>query len=200
MQEMFKMFIVLVVLSSFAGGVLAVVKSETESAIENQQLKYTKAPAIKKIFKEATNNPLQDRFKLKLGDKEKTFFIGEINGKKNNIVFEGFGKGFSGDIGLMVAVNLVNDKIIGVGITTHSETPGIGSKAKTDEKFIMQFVGMPISSLFAVNSDGGKIDALSGATVTSRGVCGALNNAKDIYLKLKKDIKKELWIVFYTKN
>ena len=187
MREMFKMFIVLVILSTSAGAILAMVKEKTKTRIEVQQLEFTKAPVIREVFKNATNNPLEDRFKLNYKDKEKIFFIGKIKNKKA-IMFESFGNGFGGDIGFMVGINIKNDKIMGVGVTTHSETPGLGDRAKTDKKFLEQFKDMPINSNFAIKSEDGTIDALSGATLTSIGICKALNNAKLTYQKLKPEI------------
>ena len=188
MREMIQMVVVLTVLSFVSGGLLAYVKDGTKDKIEVQQLTFVKGPAIKAILKGATNDPITDRFKLKDGDTERSFFVGVFDGKPNIVAFESSGKGFGGDIGLMVGVNLEDDKIAGVGVTTHSETPGVGSRAKTDPTFVAQFPGLPIAETFKVKADGGQVDALSGATVTSRGVSAALTEAGKIYEKLKPEI------------
>jgi electron transport complex protein RnfG len=83
-------------------------------------------------------------------------------------------------------------KIVGVGVTTHSETPGLGSKAKTDPKFAAQFKDMSLNEPFAVKDAGGQIDALSGATVTSKGVSLAATQASEIYKRLKPEIVEKL--------
>jgi len=182
------MVVVLTVLSFVSGGLLAYVKDGTKEKIEVQQLTFVKGPAIKAILKGAANDPIKDRFKLKDGDTEQSFFVGVFDGKPDTVAFESTGKGFGGDIGLMVGVNLENDKIVGVGVTTHSETPGVGSRAKTDPSFVAQFPGMSIEETFKVKADGGQVDALSGATVTSRGVSAALTEAGKVYEKLKPQI------------
>lgn len=182
------MVVVLTVLSFVSGGLLAYVKDGTKDKIEVQQLTFVKGPAIKAILKGATNDPIKDRFKLKDGDTEQSFFVGVFDGKPDTVAFESSGKGFGGDLGLMVGVNLEDDKIVGVGVTTHSETPGVGSRAKTDPTFVAQFPGQPIAETFKVKADGGQVDALSGATVTSRGVSAALTEAGKIYEKLKPQI------------
>ena len=92
----------------------------------------------------------------------------------------------------MVAVNLDNDNIIGVGVTTHSETPGIGSRAKTDPAFAAQFKGLSIKDAFKVKPDGGQVDTVSGATVTSRGLAVAATEAGNVYKRLKPEIAKKL--------
>ena len=101
-------------------------------------------------------------------------------------------KAIGGDVGLMVAVNVKDDKIVGVGVTTHSETPGLGAKAKDDPGFVSQFKGMPIKETFKVTNDGGKINAMSGATITSRAVCAAASEAGTIYEKLKPQLDEKL--------
>lgn len=195
MREMIKMVVVLTVLSSFSGGLLAALRDGTKDRIENQQLEFVKGPAIRKILVEtagASNDPIKDRFKLKVGDKEESFFVGVVNGKPDVVTFETSGKGFGGDIGMVVGVNVSDDKIVGVGVTTHSETPGIGSKAQTDPKFAKQFAGMVLTDEFKVKSEGGKIDALSGATVTSRGVSGAVTEAGKLYKQVKPQLAEKL--------
>ena len=192
MREMIKMVVVLTVLCTFSGGLLAAIRSGTKDKIEYQQLKFVKGPAIKSILEGASNDPIVDRFKLEDGKIERSFFVGIFDGKASAVAFESFGKGFGGDIGLMVAVNIEDDNIIGAGVTTHSETPGVGSRAKTDPGFAAQFKGQSIKDAFKVKTDGGQVDAVSGATVTSRGVTIAATEAGKIYDKLKPEIAKKL--------
>jgi electron transport complex protein RnfG len=192
MRELLKMVVVLTVLSAFSGGLLASLRDGTKDRIEYQQLKFVKGPAILDIFKGATNNPIVDRFKIKDGEVERSFFIGKFDGKPDEVAFESYGKGFGGDIGLMVGVNPSTDKIVGVGVTTMSETPGVGSRAKTDPDFVAQFAGKPMIETFKVKADGGQVDALSGATVTSRGVSAGLTDAGSIYKRLKPKITEKL--------
>jgi len=92
----------------------------------------------------------------------------------------------------MVGVNIEDDNIIGAGVTTHNETPGVGSRAKSDPGFAAQFKGLSIKDTFKVKTDGGQVDAVSGATVTSRGVTVAATEAGKIYKKLKPQIAEKL--------
>jgi electron transport complex protein RnfG len=192
MREMVKLFIAVVVFSSISGGVLAAIQNATKDRIEYQQLKFVKGPTIKQIMEGCSNDPLIDRLKIADEEKERNFFIGKFDGKPDTVAFETFGKGFGGIMGVIVGVNLKDDKIIGVGVTTHSETPGVGSRAKTDPAFAAQFKGVSILDPFKVKADGGQIDALTGATMSSRGVCGALVSAGEIYKKFKPEIIKKL--------
>ena len=192
MREMIKMVVVLTLLCTFSGGLLAAIRGGTKERIEYQQLKFVKGPAIKAILKGASNDPIVDRFKIKDGKIERSFFVGVFDGKASAVALESFGKGFSGDIGLMVGVNIDDDKIIAIGVTTHSETPGVGSRAKTDPSFAAQFKGLSITDSFKVKTDSGQVDAVSGATVTSRGVSIAVTEAGKFYKKLKPQIAEKL--------
>lgn len=191
MREMISMVIVLTILSAFSGGMLAAVRTGTKDRIENQVLKFQKAPAIKKILPDASNNPLQDRFTLKNEETDLTFFVGKYDGTPKAVIFETKGKGYGGDVGLMVGINIESDEIIGVSVTTHSETPGLGARAKDDPSFVSQFAGKKLENNFGVKNDGGVIDAISGATITSKAVCMAAGSAKEIYQRLKPEIIKQ---------
>ncbi len=192
MREMIKMVVIITILCAFSGGLLAAVRNGTKDKIEYQQLKFVKGPAIREILKGSSNDPIVDRFKLKVDDAEKSFFVGIFDGNADTVAFENFGKGFGGDIGVMLGVNVKNDKIVAVGVTTHSETPGVGSKAKTDLKFAAQFAGLLLNEDFKVKTDGGQVDAISGATVSSRGVCMAVSEAGKIYKQLKPRLINKL--------
>ena len=193
MREMVKMVLVLTILATFSGSLLAAIHSKTKDRIANQILKFVKGPAIRKIFKDASNDPIVDRFDIKDGDKTRSFFVGVFDGKPSAVALETFGKGgYGGDVGLMVGIDVNKDKLVGVGVTTHSETPGMGARAETDPDFVAQFGGLGLDKPFKVTQDGGNINALSGATLTSRAVSLAATEAGEIYKKLKPQIEEKL--------
>ena len=192
MRELIKMVIVLTVLSCFSGGLLAYINSATEDRIENMVLEFVKGPAVRKIFEGATNDPIKDRFLIKDGEMERTFFVGVIDGEPRGIAFETAGKGFGGDVGAMVGIDTKDNKLLGVGVTTHAETPGMGAKAQTDPGFAAQFSDMSLEDPIKVNQDGGTINAISGATITSRAVCSEQTAANEIYNQLKDQIEDQL--------
>ncbi|CAN2045618.1 Ion-translocating oxidoreductase complex subunit G [Candidatus Magnetomoraceae bacterium gMMP-13] len=192
MRDMIKMVLVIAILASFSGGLLASLRNGTQEKIEYQQLVFVKGPAIKAILEGSTNDPITDRFKIKDGEREVNIFVSVIDGEPNAVALESYGKGFGGDIGVMVGVNLNEDKIKGIGVTTHSETPGLGSKAQTEPGFGAQFSGLSIKDIVKVKSDNGQIDALTGATITSRGVCAGVTSAGEIYQRLKPQIVEQV--------
>jgi electron transport complex protein RnfG len=192
MGEMIKMVVVLTILSSFSGGLLAALKDGTKERIENQELNLVKGPAVRQILEGSSNDPVADRIKIKIGDKEETIFVGVFDGKANTVAFETTGKGFADKFGLMVAVNTDEDKIVGIGVTTHKETPGLGANAKENPSFAAQFKGLPIDQPIKVTTDGGSINALSGATITSRGVCAATTEALKLYSEIKPQLLEQV--------
>lgn len=191
MREMIRMVVVVTLLALVSGGLLAVVRQQTAPRIEAQELKFVKGPAILSILKGCENDPLQDRFKIEDGEEIRNFYVGEFNGKPDVVAFESSAMGFAGSIGVMVGVNILDDKIVGIGVTTHSETPGLGARAKSDPSFAKGFVGLSILEPIKVKADGGEVDALAGATITSRGVCAAVTAAGEVYKKLKPEIEKD---------
>ena len=156
MREMIQMVVVLTILSCVSGILLASIESGTKEQIAYQQLKFVKGPAILSILEGASNDPIVDRFKLKDGEIERDFFVGVFDGQANTVAFETSGKGYGGDVGLMVGVDLTDGKIVGVGVTTHSETPGVGSRAKDEPELSAQFKGLPLEGEYTVKTDGGR--------------------------------------------
>jgi len=81
---------------------------------------------------------------------------------------------------------------LGVGVTTHGETPGMGAKAKTDPAFVSQFKDLSATEPIKIAADGGSVNAISGASITSRAVSAAATTAGQIYEKLKPQIDDKL--------
>ena len=88
-------------------------------------------------------------------------------------------------IGLMVGIDTKDNKLIGIGVTTHAETPGMGEKAKSDPSFAAQYKGKSIEKPITVN-------AIRGATITSVEVSKAATEAGEIYKKMKSQIDEKL--------
>ncbi|KGP75818.1 RnfABCDGE type electron transport complex subunit G [Desulfosporosinus sp. Tol-M] len=89
-------------------------------------------------------------------------------------------KGYSGAIKLLVAIS-PDQKVIKYSILESKETPGLGDKAK-DEPFAGQFTGKSVEQLDPLEdvtktSENGKIQAISGSTITSRAVTKAVQEA-----------------------
>ncbi len=192
MREMIKMVVVLTVLSAFSGGLLAAIRNNTQDKIEMQQLTFVKGPAIKDIFEGAKNDPIQDRFTVQDGDTERTVFVALYDDKAPAVAMEDYGKGYGGDVGVMVGIDVEAGTVIGAGVTTHAETPGMGARAKEDPAFAAQFRGKDAATPIRVTGDGGEINAIAGATITSRAVSAAATKVGEAYTRLKPEIQDKV--------
>ncbi len=101
------------------------------------------------------------------------------DGNKIGYVVVNTAKGYGGDISVMTGVD-IEGKVTGVNILSHSETAGLGAKATTDG-FKNQFIGH-ISGITVSKDKAGDnaIDAITGATITSRAVTNAINAAIEL--------------------
>jgi len=193
MREILKMIIVLALITGASGLLLAGVNEGTREARKKQVLKYLKGPAVTEVLAGCTNNPLDDVREMALGPEAGAETIDVFPGYKDAtlwaVALEDTGKGFGGDIGVIVGIDVVTQEVIGIGVTTHKETPGLGSRV-TETGFRSGFEGIALNEQVAVSADGGSIDAISGATISSRGVCVAVNKAVAFYLENREKILK----------
>ena len=93
--------------------------------------------------------------------------------------------GFNGGITMMVGVDL-NGNVLGISVVNQTETAGLGAVCGADnsagQAFRGQFVGL--SGDLAVTKDGGQVDSITGATITSRAVTAGVNAALDCVANL----------------
>ena len=86
--------------------------------------------------------------------------------------------GFGGAITMMVGVDNTG-AVTGISVISHAETAGLGdvaaAKTSAGEAFRGQFVGM--SGTVSVTKDGGEVEAITSATITSRAICDGVNTA-----------------------
>ena len=98
----------------------------------------------------------------------------------NGYALEVLPGGFDNTITMMVGVDF-EGKVLGNSGVSHTETAGLGAvaaaKTSAGESFRGQFVGQ--SGSVAVSKDGGTLDAITGATITSRAICAGVNAALD---------------------
>lgn len=94
-------------------------------------------------------------------------------------------KGYSGVVKLMVGFE-PDGQIKDIVVLEQKETPGLGTKMK-GEKFLSQFRNQdPANILLKVKKDGGDVDALSGATISSRAFAEATQQAFDVFTSYEK--------------
>lgn len=113
-----------------------------------------------------------------------TYYEGQsADGSFVGYVFSTSAKGYGGDIDVMVGVK-ADGTVAGVNVLSISETAGLGMNAK-NESFLQQFIGK--SGEIGVQKNGSsdtEIQALTGATITSRAMASAVNQALALYAQL----------------
>lgn len=101
-------------------------------------------------------------------------------------------KGYGGDIKVMTGINAGDGTVIAINVYDNSgETPGLGVNT-SGEKFTSQFAGMSTDTGVTVDKDAGKnpgsipVDSVTGATISSRAVTDAVNQAFAAYNEIKE--------------
>ncbi len=108
------------------------------------------------------------------GEREILYY--RVKDETGNIVGYAFFQrqpGYEGTMLVAGGVDSTFSNVKGMDVVSHQETPGLGSLI-TEPRFRDQFFGLPVNSL-DLKADGGDVDAITGATVSSRAVVDALN-------------------------
>jgi electron transport complex protein RnfG len=182
---MVRMIVVLTLIGAASGLTLAAIHGLTAAPIEYQTIKFVKEPAVKKVLSGYDNDPIMDRKKIPVGTDDRgapvelTVFPATKGGETFAVAVEGMGKGFHGEIGVMVGISKAGE-ILDIGITSHTETPGIGSRV-TGSSYTDQYKGLPAKP-------GVQVDAISGATYSSKGVVAAVNEAVGAVEQFREEI------------
>ena len=104
--------------------------------------------------------------------------VSKVYQGENGYAVEVTPSGFDNTITMMVGVDNAG-AVTGISIIDHSETAGLGAVAAATtaagEAFRAQFKGLTGS--VSVTKDGGQVDAITSATITSRAVCAGVNAA-----------------------
>ncbi len=117
--------------------------------------------------------PSADRFRPV---EENRSWLGYCQNQKIGVVSKITAQGYGGPIEIMVGVDTLK-QITGIEIAPRQETPGLGDRVKEDW-FKNQFIGRSVDDL-ALKSEGGTIDGVTGATISSRAVVAELRAALD---------------------
>jgi electron transport complex protein RnfG len=190
MQSTLKnMVLSLTLISLFASAALGFVYEFTKEPIEISLLN-KKLDAIKQVVPEFTNNPNDDMFMLPTGEGDSL----EVYPAKKGEEVVGYAvksytnKGYSGYIGFMVGFK-PDGTIININVLEQKETPGLGTKmvpSGTPEKPESkdQFNEKhPATFALKVKKDGGPVDAITAATISSRAFCDGVQRAYNAFEK-----------------
>lgn len=166
-KEVVKPAAILFVICVIVACTLAGTNALTKDRIEAQQA--AKAEQSRRIVL-----PAADSFEA-----AESYYIGLAGGEVAGYVFETQSKGYGGTVKIMTGID-TDGSITGVVILEHEETPGLGANAEK-EAFRDQFKQTAPSQGIAVvryqTPGSGEIEAMTGASITSRAVTDAVNQA-----------------------
>jgi electron transport complex protein RnfG len=159
--------------SACLGFVYVMTKEPIELSVMNKKLN-----AIRQVLPGYTNNPDKDMFRLPTGDGDSLdIYPGKKEGEIIGYAVNTYTKsGFSGNISLMAGFK-PDGTIINISVLEQKETPGLGTKM-TEPRFKDQFNNKnPSQFILKVKKDGGTVDAITAATISSRAFCDAVQRA-----------------------
>ena len=180
------MLVALLVIAAVSGGVLGLVYGVTKDAIAEVDQKKNEA-AIQAVL------PLEGEITYKADTMQFTYegvnttfpcnLAYDANGNFQGAAVKTNEGGFGGKIDMMVGF-LADGTIKGTSVLSHAETPGLG--ANMTGKFKDQFVDKnPNEFMLKVTKDGGNVDAITAATITSRAFSKAVDKAYQAFMANK---------------
>ncbi len=184
MSESSRMVVVLTAVCIASAFLLAVVYKVTKEPIAEQK-RLARLAAIKAVLPNYDNEPDKEVKTVTIGKDSKgkeqqiDFYLAKKGEKTVGTAFEVIAKGFGGDINIMMGV-IPDGGIKGIKILSHKETPGLGAKI-TEAWFQKQFNKKTVKDNLQIKKDGGKIDQITGASISSRGVAQGLKAGLKTY-------------------
>lgn len=193
-KEIISLGIRLLIITAIAALILGWAHKITLEPIKQQNIK-TNNEAMKEVlpsaegFKKlgATVPEAGEKLELQLPKEGPILEVnkGEKGGQVAGYTIKVATKGYAGLIEMMVGIS-TEGKVDGIKILSHSETPGLGANAPNPE-FSGQYKGKPIAKPLDVvkttPSADNQIQAITGATITSRAVTKGVNDAVAFYNK-----------------
>ena len=185
------LFIVALISSSLLSLVYKVTKDPIAKAEQEK-----KENAIKIVVPKFDNSPFKEVYKIASLDGDSlTCFPATKDGELVGVAIETYtDKGFSGKFTVMVGF-LPDGTIYNSAVLSHMETPGLGDKMSiTKSDWCEQFYELNVPEIndkdkddifIEVTKDGGEVDAITAATISSRAYCDALERAYDAYMNQK---------------
>lgn len=188
MSEILRMVVVLSLIAGFSAAALTAANIQLGPRVESQTDLYVRGPALERLFNKPAKDVLGNKVVINVDGVGVPIFYSREGKVVSAIAIEAIGKGgFGGDLKLMVGIDLINERQTGIEVVSHSETPGLGARI-VEIAFRRQWQGLPIDTPVALTSDGGVIDAISGASTTSRAAVNGTNDALDFVGENKAEI------------
>lgn len=138
-----------------------------------------------------TNSPRGEKMSVSVEGKEHAIYVGRAEGELIGYAVEGSSdKSYNEDgvpIELLVGFD-AEGVVTAIVVTHHEETPGFGSAIADEENLVeLCFVGKRIGEMnLALKPDGGDVDVMSAATVTTAAYVDAVRDAYEAYVAFMK--------------
>lgn len=180
-KDIFKITMNLLIIYLIGGFIISFVYAKTSPIIYKNKIK-EKNMALRKLLPEADS--IEKIGSWKIHEKDADYYIAKKNSNTIGYIIESYGKGYSGYIEVLISLN-TDMTVKNISILSHTETPGLGDEIVKDY-FINQFRGKDVDHLIVQkNETNVYIQAISGATISSRAVTeDAVKNAV-MFLKNK---------------
>lgn len=179
-STLFNMIAVLMIIAICSAAAIGYVYKITKAPIDEAKNNNVLS-AIKDLVGVFDNNPFEE--KTAISGSQVELYPAREDGAIKSVAIKAFNnEGFGGRIELIIGI-LMDGTITGYKIIEQSETPGLGTKVN-EPKFSKQFVGKnAYTNNFDLKKDGGEIDAVTGATISSKAVVNAVKSAVAAYNK-----------------
>ncbi|MCM1163038.1 MAG: RnfABCDGE type electron transport complex subunit G [Muribaculaceae bacterium] len=190
-SSLLNMVLSLGIITIVAAGLLSWIFTITEQPIAQANLN-KQIEAVKAVTPEFDNDPVAEAVEITPAGEDKALkvFPARKDGQLVGAAVESYSsKGFSGDIKLIYGFDQ-NGVITGYAVMEHAETPGLGAKMGDwfNEGGKGNVIGMNATEgSLTVSKDGGQVDAITAATITSRAFLDALNRAAAAFTALKAE-------------
>jgi len=179
------MAVALILVTAVASVALGFVYAWTKGPIEKVKLE-KQLRAIEAVTGSYTNDPVTEQFEVAADGDPLTVYPARVGDNGTVYAIKTWSaQGYSGNIELMVGIDN-EGAVTNVRVLAHMETPGLGSKI-SNQDFIDQYVGKTLGNFdFRVSKDGGEVDAISGATISTRAFSEALEKALAAQQKIQQ--------------
>jgi electron transport complex protein RnfG len=179
MREIIKLVVVLGLICGLSAAALTLARQSLAKKIETQSDFYVRGPALQRLFDKPADQLLQNKITYDADGTSYTIFFLEEANEITALAVEAPGPGgYGGDVLIMIGIDLTTNKMVNIEIIQHSETPGVGSRIEK-ATFRKQWRDLPTETPVQVGQ-GGQIDAISGATYSSRAVVAGTNVIIDL--------------------
>lgn len=167
-----------------AATLLAVINHTTSKVIADSQVKALEK-AIGEVTPKFDNHPLEEVKRIAVdGDTLLVYPAKEgatLQGVAVNTVSH---NGFNGDVRILVGLD-ISGRILNYSVLEMNETPGLGDKMSAwfrDDQEARSIIGRETKDApFSVKKDGGEVDAITAATISSRAFLDAINKGIKAY-------------------